>query len=113
MATVEPCPKCGAKPNACRIIRHRKGCDDLPETAAAPQPRRLECCNQPMIRTDGGSYDVMCRHNRLLTDECSECRQQRHGSLIFRCALCGSQVEDAPGRPSAVEATAAINAVRG
>ncbi len=55
------------------------------------------CCNQPMLRTDGGNpRDVMCRHYRLLTDECVECRSLRFGVLIWRCQLCGRQVQDSP-----------------
>ncbi len=58
----------------------------------------FNCCNLPMRRTDGANYDQLCRHRRLLTAPCEECRNIRHGSLIYVCSFCGRQIEDAPGK---------------
>ena len=81
---------------------HRKGCmkpDGEVVVVAIPEhllPKTTICCSTPMLRTDGPSYASMCRHNRLLTSECKECRQEHHGVLTYRCSICGRQMQDSP-----------------
>lgn len=98
-----PCPACGAKKRF-----HKKGCNlfilklnpeyvgETMTSVTALTPRVYECCNQRMKRTDGNPDYMLCRHQRLLTDDCPDCRRDRHGVLIYRCEVCGSQVQDAP-----------------
>jgi len=107
MATVEPCPNCGAKPGRGGVIlQHRKGCCEQVKLKDSPIVLKAEfiCCNQPMKRTDGRPHDAMCRHYRLLTEDCKECRHERNGILVYRCSICGRQVQDSPGLAQGPEA---------
>ena len=107
-----PCEKCGAKPGRGGVIlKHKKGCGDVHVVNLHPE-LRLSCCNHPMSRTNGGSQDVMCRHSRLLTDDCKQCRQDHHGVLIYQCKVCGRQVQDAPHLAQGNEAFIANNQAR-
>jgi len=118
----KPCEICGSKPNACKIIVHKRECSikNLGDSATIPAPAPLAapivyaktCCSQPMIRTDGPSYAPVCRHNRLLTAECKECRQDHHGILTYRCTVCGKTMQDSPHLAQGPEALAVSSIAR-
>lgn len=121
-----PCPECGAKKRfhkrGCTVnkvvslkpINIITDCtqplDEIVATAtvisvnpeviefeSCPKGHRFTCCDLPMLRTDGATnYDVMCQHNRLLTEECAKCRAAHYGSLTYRCQLCGREIKDTP-----------------
>ena len=138
MKTLPPCPWCGGKPNRARHIMHKKGCQyyglkagEVPVKTTGPMPlapgsvveiqvvqgvildlptRLHVCCNEVMRRTDGAPYEQMCQHFRLLTAECEKCRQQHHGVLTYRCAVCGRETMDAPQLASGPE-TALVNSI--
>ena len=108
---MDPCSICGRKPNRARRIFHKPDCPnaglDAGMARVIPVPEPLDtpvvfatgrtCCNQPMTRTDGRPYDAMCRHFRLLSGDCAECRKEHNGIITYRCAVCGRQVQDSPG----------------
>lgn len=119
---MDPCELCGGKPNRARRVMHRKGCqyygldagvlpvltkeekEYVPKLKEAPGSSGNTitvkiphfCCNEVMVRTDGAPYESSCRHFRLLTSECSECRQHHNGVLIYRCKSCGREMVDSP-----------------
>lgn len=126
----EPCPYCGAKPNAAKIIWHKKDCASLnnavrihynptaediileKEIIDIADKMKFTCCNEPMRRTDGPHYASMCSHHRLLTDTCDQCRANHNGVLRWRCNVCGTVRVDAPGRLQGHEASVLMNRAR-
>ena len=127
MAVVTNCEYCGAKPGkGGKVSFHKKGCPELKhgvnrehrenksgDIMSIKIPGHLfQCCGQPLRRTNGGPHDVMCRHSRLLTDTCQECRREHYGILDYRCAVCGRTVRDAPHLAQGHEATMANDQAR-
>lgn len=118
-----PCEHCGAKPGRGGVVKmHKKGCSTKQgkyelhptdkETYFDVPTIGFVCCDLPMSRTNGGPRDVSCRHHRLLTDNCAECRREHNNILVWECRVCGRRVQDAPHLAQGHEATMARDQVR-